>query len=157
MFTASCLPTPSVATAASWVMLYRVGTSPVSIVAGLEDPFTMLAIAFLAPLAIFGALTATQWKRDPLFVVFFVADDGVRIRFTRWGVTRLCASWKLKLVPRFYDDGVVRPDFFFYYHYEEWHRKVQPATHHLEWCRKLRWYSTRRFSLLGTKGYYRLN
>lgn len=67
-------------------MLYRVGTSPVSIVASLEDPFTMLAIAFLAPLEIFGALAATEWKRDPLFVVFFVADDGVRIRFTRWGV-----------------------------------------------------------------------
>ena len=67
-------------------MLYRVGTSPVSIVASLEDPFAMLAIAFLAPLAIFGALTAMEWKRDPLFVVFFVADDGVRIRFARWGV-----------------------------------------------------------------------
>ena len=67
-------------------MLYCVGTTPVSIVASLEDPFTMLAIALLAPLAIFGALGATEWKRDPLFVVFFISDDGVRIRFTRWGV-----------------------------------------------------------------------
>ena len=62
-------------------MLYRVGTSPVSIVASLEDPFTMLAIALLAPLAIFGALSATELKRDWLFVVFVIANDGIRIRF----------------------------------------------------------------------------
>ena len=82
MFTASCLPTPSVATTASRVMLYCVGTSPVSIVASLEDPFTMLAIALLAPLAIFGALGATELKRDWLFVVFVIANNDVRIRLS---------------------------------------------------------------------------
>ena len=67
-------------------MLYCVGTSPVSILSSLEDPFTMLAIALLAPLATFGALSAPVLEHDWLFVVVVIVNNGVRIRFAQWGV-----------------------------------------------------------------------